>query len=76
MPCRASKASPVLLRIAPLRMFMVLLPIYALSTSFQIFIGNGDFVMEEVVIVHEHDTEEEATKATAAQSRGKKQKAQ
>ena len=40
-------------------------------------VGNGDIVMEEeVVIVHEYDTEEEAAKARAAQTRGKKQKAQ
>jgi CBS domain-containing protein len=63
-----------------LRVYVVimgLLLIFALSRLFQMFIGNGDIVMEEeVVIVHEHDTEEEAAKARAAQSRGKKQKAQ
>jgi CBS domain-containing protein len=63
-----------------LRVYVViigLLLIYALSRLFQMVIGYGDIIMEEeVVIVHEHETEEEAAKARAALSRGKKQKAQ
>lgn len=63
-----------------LRVYVVLmglLLVVALSRLLQMFIGTGDIVMEEeVVIVHEHDTEEAAAKARAAQSRGKKQKAQ
>jgi hypothetical protein len=63
-----------------LRLYVVvmgLLLIYALSRLVQMVVGNGDIVVEEeVVIVHEHDTEEEAAKARAAQARGKKQKSQ
>ncbi|KAL3899024.1 MAG: hypothetical protein SGARI_006546 [Bacillariaceae sp.] len=63
-----------------LRLYVVvmgLMLVYALSRLVQMIVGNGDIIIEEeVVIVHEHDTEEEAAKARAAQVRGKKQKAQ
>ena len=36
----------------------------------------GDIIKEEeIVVVHEYDTEEEAAKARAAMARGKRQKA-
>ncbi|KAG7351393.1 hypothetical protein IV203_010753 [Nitzschia inconspicua] len=63
------------LRVYVVLMFLLL--IFALSRLVQMFVGTGDIVMEEeVVIVHEYDTEEEAAKARAAQTRGKKQKSQ
>lgn len=39
-----------------------------------LMIGGDIEVVEEIVIVHEHKTEEEAAKARAAMSRGKRQK--
>ena len=63
-----------------LRIYVVvmgLMFLYALSQLVQVVIGRGDIEMvQEVVVVHEYDTEEEAIKARTAQTRGKKQKAQ
>jgi hypothetical protein len=74
--------SPIkLLNYVGLRVYVVvigLLLMYALSRVFQMLIGYRDIIVEEeVVIVHEHETEEKAAKARKATlSRGKKQKAQ
>jgi hypothetical protein len=63
-----------------IRMLVVmvgLLTMYSLMKVFQLFIGSDVTVVEEVVIVHEYDTEEEAAKARAEQankSRAKKSK--
>lgn len=51
-----------------------LLVIYSFLRAFQLVVGTDVTVVEEIVIVHEYDTEEEAAKARAASSRGKKQK--
>lgn len=50
---------------------------YVGGKLFQLLIGTKDGiieVVEEIVILHEHDTEEDAAKARSQTSRGKKQK--
>jgi hypothetical protein len=57
---------------------MGILTMYSLLKVFQLFIGTDVTVVEEVVVVHEYDTEEEAAKARAEQkskSRSKTSKA-
>jgi len=61
------------------RMFIVmgvLWVIYVGAEVLQLFLGSDIEVVEEIVIVHEHTTEEEAAKARATTTRGKKQKSQ
>ena len=60
-----------------IRMIMivgVLFSMYVSSKILQLFVGSDYELIEEVVIVHEHETEEEAAKARAATTRGKKSK--
>jgi hypothetical protein len=59
---------------------MILLFLYGLMHLVQMIVGKGDIVkVEEIIIVHEHETEEEAERARLAakkQGRSKKQKDQ
>ena len=60
-----------------LAVIIMMLAVYSLLKVVQLFIGKDITIVEEVVIVHEHDTEEEAAKARAEQkskSRTKKSK--
>jgi len=52
----------------------VLFSMYVSAKILQLFVGSDYELIEEVVIVHEHETEEEAAKARAATTRGKKSK--
>lgn len=52
----------------------VLMCFYVAGKVFQLMIGGDYEIVEEVVIIHEHETEEAAAKARAATTRGKKQK--
>jgi hypothetical protein len=60
-----------------IRMFMVvgvLFSMYVGAKIMQLFLGGNYEIIEEVIIVHEHETEEEAAKARASTTRGKKTK--
>ena len=52
----------------------VLTMVYIGAKILQLLVGSDYEIVEEVVVVHEHDTEEEAAKARAKTTRGKKQK--
>jgi len=52
----------------------VLTMVYIGAKILQLLVGNDYEIVEEVVVIHEHDTEEEAAKARAKTTRGKKQK--
>lgn len=54
---------------------IILMVVHALAKIAQLVIGTNYEVVEEIVILHEHDTEEEANRARTATTRGKKQKA-
>eukprot|EP00536_Pseudo-nitzschia_multiseries_P008963 jgi/Psemu1/297104/fgenesh1_pm.239_\ len=59
------------------RMFLVVLFLaicYVGAKVLQLLVGSDYEVVQEIVIVHEHETEEEAAKARAATTRGKKVK--
>lgn len=53
----------------------LLMAAYVGGKVLQLLIGSDYEIVEEVVIVHEHETEEEAAKARAGTTRGKKSKA-
>lgn len=60
------------------RMFVIgvfILLFYSCQKIVQLVVGNNDIeVIEEIIIVHEHDTEEEASKARSQTTRGKRSK--
>lgn len=51
-----------------------LVVLYIGAKVLEILLGGDIEVVEEVVVIHEHDTAEEAAKARAATTRGKRQK--
>jgi hypothetical protein len=55
--------------------FVVIGVIYAIGRLFQMFIGREIVIDEEIVIVHEYKTREEAEKAMKKTRRGAKDKA-
>jgi hypothetical protein len=72
-----TKSSTQVLAYLGIRMLMiggVLCSMYVGAKVLQLFVGSDYEIIEEVVIVHEHETEEEAAKARAATTRGKKSK--
>mmetsp|Transcript_3490 Transcript_3490/g.4124 ORF Transcript_3490/g.4124 Transcript_3490/m.4124 type:complete len:180 (+) Transcript_3490:76-615(+) len=60
------------------RMFVIgvfILLFYSCQKIVQVVVGNNDIeVIEEIIIIHEHDTEEEASKARSQTTRGKRSK--
>ena len=54
--------------------FIAILFVYAMGRIINLLIGGDIIREEEVVIIHEYDTEEEAARARAAQSRRKRSK--
>lgn len=55
--------------------FVVIGVVYAIGRLFQMFIGREIVIEEEIVIVHEYKTREEAKKAMKKTRRGAKDKA-
>ncbi|CAJ1935711.1 unnamed protein product [Cylindrotheca closterium] len=55
-------------------LLVVLVTIYVVAQVVQKFVGNELVIEEEIVIVHEYETEEEAAKARKKEFRGKKDK--
>jgi hypothetical protein len=55
--------------------FVVIGVVYAIGRLFQIFIGREIVIEEEIVVVHEYKTREEAEKAMKKTRRGAKDKA-
>lgn len=55
--------------------FVVIGVVYAIGRLFQMFIGREIVIEEEIVIVHEYKTREEAEKAMKKTRRGAKDKA-
>jgi hypothetical protein len=57
-----------------LALLVVMAAIYVVAQVVQKFVGNEFIVEEEIVIVHEYETEEEAAQARKKESRGKMDK--